>query len=160
MPLIRNASGRIIWIMTPAIIPTPYVTTIHACDFARNCIARTFNIELKSWGIKNIMIKCGGIKTPAGMRTIADVESLLQNTTPDTNTLYEKSFLQWAREMHEFDKKRTEPMEVARKILTALNANKPKTRYYVGHLARIAQILEIMPQSLADWILSKRFKIK
>ena len=157
MPFIRNAGGRIIWIMTPAIIPTPYVTTIHACDFARNCIVRTLNIELKSWGIKNIMIKCGGIKTPAGMRTITDVESLLKNSKADTSTLYENSLRQWAREMGEFDQKRTEPIEVARKILTALKANNPKTRYYVGHLARLAQILEIMPQSLADWILSKRF---
>ncbi len=34
LPLIRQASGRIVWIMTPALIPTPYVTSIHACDFA------------------------------------------------------------------------------------------------------------------------------
>jgi len=64
LPLIRQAGGRIVWIMTPAMIPTPYVASIHACDFALNCVARTLDIELKPWRIPNIMIRCGGIKTP------------------------------------------------------------------------------------------------
>lgn len=52
LPLIRQAHGRIAWIMTPALMPTPYVASIHACDFAVNCIARTLDIELKSWGFR------------------------------------------------------------------------------------------------------------
>jgi NAD(P)-dependent dehydrogenase (short-subunit alcohol dehydrogenase family) len=47
LPMIRKGNGRIVWVMTPAIIPTPYVTNIHACDFAVNCIARTLDIEIK-----------------------------------------------------------------------------------------------------------------
>ncbi len=57
LPLLRQSGGRIVWIMTPATIPTPYVTSIHACDFAANAIARTLNIELKSWRIPNILIR-------------------------------------------------------------------------------------------------------
>ena len=47
LPSIRQAGGRLVWIMTPALMPTPYVTGIHACDFATNCLARTLQIELK-----------------------------------------------------------------------------------------------------------------
>ena len=67
LPMIRRARGRIVWIVTPATLPTPYVTSIHACDFAVNCIARTLEIELKPWKIPNIMIRCGGTKTAASL---------------------------------------------------------------------------------------------
>jgi NAD(P)-dependent dehydrogenase (short-subunit alcohol dehydrogenase family) len=69
LPMIRRAKGRIVWIVTPGIMPTPYVTSIHACDFAVNCIARTLEIELKAWRIPNIMIRCGGIKTAASLKS-------------------------------------------------------------------------------------------
>jgi NAD(P)-dependent dehydrogenase (short-subunit alcohol dehydrogenase family) len=157
LPLIRRASGRIVWIMTPALIPTPYVTSIHACDFAANCIARTLDIELKPWGIPNVMIKCGGIRTPAGLRTMADVEALLQTGSRERVLLYEKALRKWAKDMAEFDKKRTEPEKVAETVLKALSTKRPKKRYSVGHMAKAAHFLEVMPQPVADWILKMRF---
>lgn len=157
LPLIRQASGRIVWIMTPAMIPTPYVTSIHACDFAVNCIARTLDIELKAWGIPNIRIKCGGIKTPAGLRTIADVEAVLQKGQSERVALYEKALRKWAEDMAEFDKKRTDAEEVSQIVLKALSAKKPKRQYSVGYMARLAGVLEMMPQSVTDWILKRRF---
>jgi len=157
LPLIRQAGGRIIWVMTPALIPTPYVASIHACDFALNCIARTLEIELKPWRIPNIMIRCGGIKTPAGLRTTTDVETVLQKGSPERVALYEKALRRWGKDMAEFDEKRTEPERVAEMVFKALIAEDPKRRYSVGHMARLAVVLELMPQSVADWILKKRF---
>jgi len=157
LPLIRQAGGRIIWVMTPALIPTPYVASIHACDFALNCIARTLEIELKPWRIPNIMIRCGGIKTPAGLRTTTDVEAVLQKGPPERVALYEKALRRWGKDMAEFDDKRTEPEKVAEMVFNALIAEDPKRRYSIGHMARLAVFLELMPQSVADWILKKRF---
>jgi len=157
LPLIRQTSGRIIWIMTPALIPTPYVASIHACDFALNCIARTLEIELKPWRIPNIMIRCGGIKTPAGLRTTTDVEAVLQKGPPERVALYEKALRRWGKDMAEFDDRRTEPEKVAEMVFNALIAEDPKRRYSIGHMARLAVFLELMPQSVADWILKKRF---
>jgi len=59
--------------------------------------------------------------------------------------------------MAEFDEKRTEPERVAEMVFKALIAEDPKRRYSVGHMARLAVVLELMPQSVADWILEKRF---
>ncbi len=157
LPLIRQAGGRIVWIMTPALIPTPYVASIHACDFALNCVARTLDIELKAWGIPNIMIRCGGIKTPAGFRTTADVEAILGNKLDNRVALYEKALREWAKDMAKFDEKRTEPEKVAEKVLKALLSRRPKRRYSIGHMAKAASFLEFIPQSVADWILKKRF---
>jgi NAD(P)-dependent dehydrogenase (short-subunit alcohol dehydrogenase family) len=157
LPLLRRGGGRIVWIMTPAIIPTPYVAAIHACDFAANCLARTLNIELKKWGIPNIMVRCGGIRTPAGLRTQADVEAALKEDRYGRAALYEEAFRKWGREMAEFDRKRTPPAKVAEVVETALRARSPKKRYSLGHMSKAAAFLETLPQGMADWLLGKRF---
>ena len=157
LPLIRTAGGRIAWIMTPAIIPTPYVASIHSCDFAVNCIVRTLEIELKPWKIPTIMIRCGGIKTPAGLRTTADVEAILRKEPFDRVALYKKALQKWSKDMAEFDTKRTEPKKVAEIVLEALSARRPKRHYSIGHMSKAARFLEALPQPVTDWILKKRF---
>jgi NAD(P)-dependent dehydrogenase (short-subunit alcohol dehydrogenase family) len=157
LPLLRRGGGRIVWIMTPALIPTPYVAAIHACDFAANCLARTLDIELKNWRIMNIMIRCGGIRTPAGLRTVSDVEALLRTAPPERAALYEGALRRWAEDMARFDEKRTDAAKVSEVVARALTAEKPKRRYSVGHMARAAAFLEFLPQALTDRILKKRF---
>ncbi len=157
LPLIREARGRIVWIMTPALMPTPYVASIHACDFAVNCVARTLDIELKPWNIPNVMVRCGGIKTPAGLRTTSDVEAVLHSGPPERVALYDGALRQWGADMAAFDAKRTEPAKVAAVVLRALDADTPRRSYSVGHLAGAAAFLEALPQPVADWILRMRF---
>jgi hypothetical protein len=103
------------------------------------------------------MIKCGGIKTPAGLRTTTDVEVLLQKEPRERASLYQRAFQKWAKEMSEFDTKRTEPQKVAEVILKALSTERPKRHYSVGYMAQAASFLEAMPQSVTDWILKMRF---
>lgn len=157
LPYLRSAGGRIVWIMTPALIPTPYVASIHACDFAVNCLARTLDIELRRWGVANIMIRCGGIKTPAGMRTVSDVEAVLREGPADRVALYAGALRKWAEDMGAFDEKRADPEKVAAIVVRALTAHQPKRRYAVGHMAKAAAFLEMLPQPVADRILKKRF---
>lgn len=157
LPLIRQGRGRIIWIATPATIPTPYVASIHACDFAVNCLARTLDLELKPWNIPNVLIRCGGIKTPAGLRTTADVAAILRTAPADRAPLYERRLQAWGKDMAEFDAKRTEADRVAEVVYRALSIRHPKHRYSIGYMASAAAFLEALPQSIADWILSKRF---
>jgi NAD(P)-dependent dehydrogenase (short-subunit alcohol dehydrogenase family) len=157
LPLLRRAGGRIVWIMTPALVPTPYVASIHACDFAVNCMARTLDIELKAWHIPNIMIRCGGIKTPAGLRTVSDIEAVLRDGPQDRISLYKEALRKWAKDMKAFDEKRTDAEKVAEVVVRALTVDKPKRRYSVGHMAKAAAFLEFLPQPVADWILKKRF---
>jgi len=146
-----------VWIVTPATIPTPYVTSIHACDFAVNCVVRTLDIELKPWRIPNILIRCGGIKTATGLRTTVELEASFQTWPRERSVLYEHALRQWGKDMAEFDAKRTEPEQVAQVVLEALRAREPKRRYSIGHMAGAAAFLESLPQPIADSILMKRF---
>ena len=157
LPLIRQGRGRIVWIATPATIPTPYVASIHACDFAINCLARTLDLELKPWDIPNVLIRCGGIKTPAGLRTTSDVDTILRAAPYERAALYERTLRKWGASMVEFDEKRTEADRVAEVVYRALCARHPKRRYSIGYMAGAAAFLEALPQSLTDWILRMRF---
>jgi NAD(P)-dependent dehydrogenase (short-subunit alcohol dehydrogenase family) len=154
LPSIREAAGRLVWIATPATIPTPYVASIHACDFAANCIARTLDIELSRWAIPSVLVRCGGIRTPAGLRTAEQVEAVLSRPGAD---IYREPLRKWGREMAEFDARRTDPERVAAVVVEALRAKRPRRRYSVGHMARAAALLEALPQPLADAVLRLRF---
>ena len=154
LPLLRQGGGRILWIMTPAAIPMPYVTSIHACDFAVNNLARTLALELKPWHIPSIQIRCGGIKTARGLQTTAEAAAILQHPKAD---LYRKALLKWSDEMADFDQKRTEPEQVAQVVWAALSAPRPKPRYSVGYMSAAAAFLESLPQALTDKILTMRY---
>jgi NAD(P)-dependent dehydrogenase (short-subunit alcohol dehydrogenase family) len=157
LPQIRRANGRILWIATPATIPTPFVASIHACDFAVNCLARTLDLELKPWKIRQIMVRCGGIRTEAVAKSSAELEDSFRTWPHGRREGYEERLRCWKEDMDKFDKKRTDPEEVAEVVLRALIARKPKRRYSVGYMARAAAFLESMPQVWADFILRMRF---
>jgi NAD(P)-dependent dehydrogenase (short-subunit alcohol dehydrogenase family) len=154
LPLLRKGGGRIVWIVTPAIIPTPYVADIHACDFAVNCVVRTLGIELAPWEIPCVQVRCGGIRTGKGLGTTKEVESLLRHPKAD---LYRERLEAWSRAMAEFDGRRTAPEKVAMLVEKALRSRFPRKRYSVGYMHRAAAFLESLPQCWVDRILSSRF---
>ena len=154
LPLLRDGKGRIIWIVTPATIPTPYVASIDACDFAANCLARTLDIELQSWSIPCVQIRCGVIKTKKGLETTKEVEAILRHPRAD---LYRDSLEKWSEEMADLDRKRTPPEKVAEQVERALRSRAPRRQYSVGYMHTAAALLEALPQSLTDGILKSRF---
>lgn len=157
LPLLRRAHGRLLWIVTPALIPTAYVSGIHTCDFAVQCLARTLDIELKPWHIRSTLIRCGGIQTPAGARTTGDVTALLQKDALGCADFYASSLQKWSTEMTDFDARRTPPTKVAEVVYLAFTASHPRCRYAVGYMAGAAAFLEALPAPLCDAVLKARF---
>jgi NAD(P)-dependent dehydrogenase (short-subunit alcohol dehydrogenase family) len=157
LPAIRRTpGGRILWIATPALIPTRYVASIHAADFAVNCLARTLQMELKRWAIPTVLIRCGGIQTPAVTRSMDQLHEDLQRWPDERAALYEDDLRAWVHEMAAFDARRTPPEKVAGVVYRAVRADSPRSRYSVGYMAGIAAVLESIPQPLADAILRRR----
>ena len=156
LPLIRAAHGRIVWITTPSLMPIPYVSSIHAPDFAVNCLVRTLNLELKKWDIPCIMVRCGTIQTAAPERTAHELQEALHKWSPAQLALYQDTLTAQQRELSQMDDKRTPPEEVGRVVCEALTASHPHKRYAVGRLARLAAFMELLPQTLADGIMARR----
>ena len=158
LPLIRDAKSRILWIATPATIPSPFLTDIHACDFAVNFIVRTLKIELLKWNIPAILIRCGGIKTSSPERTMKVLKEAVKKWPEEKYLLYKDALDREMDELKEFDKKRTEPLEVAKVIYNALTDKKPKRRYRVGYMSGFAAFLELFPQPIVDYILERKYR--
>ena len=156
LSMIRAAQGRVVWIVTPGLLPIPFVSSIHICDFAVNCLARTLQIELKRWNIPSIMIRCGGIQTAAVAKTADELEGAFQQWPSERIDLYREALLKEQHELSEFDSKRTEPEEVAKVVYAALCARKPKRRYQIGYMAGFAALLEAMPQAIVDSVMARR----
>jgi NAD(P)-dependent dehydrogenase (short-subunit alcohol dehydrogenase family) len=156
LPLVRRArGGRILWISTPALIAIPYVASIHACEFAMNCIAQSLHLELMPWKITNVMICCGGIKTAAPERTARELENAIEQWPQERVELYLQAFRRLQAGFAKFDTERSDPEEVAKVVFRALCAKKPKRKYLVGHRAKAMAMLRFMPQSLIDYVFSK-----
>lgn len=152
LPLLRQRAGRILWIMTPALLPIKYVASVHACDFAVNCLARTLELELDPWHIPVIQIRCGGIDTPTSATTDSGIELILQHPR---GHLYRDEFMKWGKGIGKFDQKRTPAEKVGQVVMTALNAPHPRRYYPVGHMAGTAALLEAMPQPVVDKIIKR-----
>jgi NAD(P)-dependent dehydrogenase (short-subunit alcohol dehydrogenase family) len=158
LPLLRMTKGRIIWIATPALFPVPYVADIHAADFAVNYIARTLNLELLPNGIRNILIRCGGIKTPSVGRSEKELAERLETMPKEMSDIYKARLEKVLKDQAKFDSKRTEPTEVAMLIANVLAVKNPKTRYQIGHMSKLGAFLEKLPQLWVDSIMEKREK--
>ena len=156
MPLLRLTKGRILWISTPGLYPLPYVADIHAPDFAVNYLARTLNLELRPDGIKNILIRCGGINTPSPKRTENNIIGQLTSCPKERIAIYESRLVKLEKELKKFARKRIEPEKVAELIAKVLSIDKPKVRYQIGYLSRLGAFLEKLPQSWVDYIMGKR----
>jgi NAD(P)-dependent dehydrogenase (short-subunit alcohol dehydrogenase family) len=156
LPLVRRArGGRILWIATGGLIAPQYVSSIHAGEYAMQCVAQTLHLELSPWKIPNVFIGCGGIRTAAVERTEAELEAAMRDWPQDKFDLYSRSLGKLQGQFREFDAHRIEPEQVARTVYAALAAAKPKRKYLVDFQARMMNILPLLPLSILDVIFQK-----
>jgi NAD(P)-dependent dehydrogenase (short-subunit alcohol dehydrogenase family) len=155
LPLLRAGNGRILWIATPGLIAIPYVSSIHAPDYAVNCIADTLHLELHPWDIPNVLIKCGGIDTPSVERTSRELDEALSTWPAETLALYGDSLHRTQERLARFDQGRTPPEAVARIIERALLAPRPRRTYRIGSGSRAMVLLKFLPQPLIDAIFTR-----
>jgi NAD(P)-dependent dehydrogenase (short-subunit alcohol dehydrogenase family) len=156
LPLLRQTKGRVLWISTPGLFPVPYLADIHAPDFAVNYLARTLNLELQPDGIKNILIRCGGINTPSPKRTENNIIEQLKDCPKEKINIYENRLVRLEKDLKKFSTKRTDPGKVAQTIARVLSVKKPKIRYQIGYMSSLGAFLEKLPQSWVDFIMEKR----
>jgi Dehydrogenases with different specificities (related to short-chain alcohol dehydrogenases) len=157
LPLLRVTCGRIVWIATPGLLPVPYVTDIHAPDFAVNYLARTLNIELQPDGIHNILIRCGGIATSSPEKSERQLALMLRTWPEDRTKIYLDRLLKLQKGFGNFNVKRTDPETVALTVGKALTAKHPRTQYQVGYMSGFGAFVEKLPQSWVDFILRKMY---
>lgn len=146
--------------MQLSIMPISFVSSIHICDFAVNCLARTLEIELKELKIPVVMVRCGDIKTSGVDKLYKQLEESFTTWPQEKFLLYSDYLKKEIEDLKKFDEKMTEPVEVAKVVFKALNAKKPKSRCKVGYLAGLSAFLELLPQTFIDFVLFNIFLFK
>ena len=134
LPSMRERrSGRIINIASMAgRVWTPFAAWYHASKHAVEGLSASMRLELKPFGIDVVVIEPGAIKTPWGGIAAQHLLDASQNGA------YAKRAEAAAARLTKFYQSRglTRPETIARCILKAAQARRPRTRYLLGFGAK------------------------
>jgi len=161
LPLIRKAGGRIVNIgAVGGGISLPFYGAIASSKIAFEAVTDCLRRELHPFGIHVSIIEPGGIDTPANTKMRDSVTRFLSDLEPIGQERYGKSmeaFSRWAFNMH---KHNLQPEKVAKTVMKALQAGRPKTRYRLGWDSRVSAILmKLFPDRWFDKVILKISKL-
>jgi NAD(P)-dependent dehydrogenase (short-subunit alcohol dehydrogenase family) len=157
LPLIRKGSGRIVNIGSiGGRMATPFQGAYNASKFAMEALTDSLRMELKPWGIHVSIVEPGNIDTPIWQKGLGQADVLLEKMPAYGRELYDP-VVDAARQAAEKSAQAgIPPSAVAKAVVHALTAEKPKTRYVVGTDARIqAVVARLVPDGVKDWLVAR-----
>ena len=159
LPLIRKEIGRIINISSMnGRLATPFSGPYVASKFAMEGISDSLRRELDRWGIAVVIIQPGFVSTPILEKAISRSKMRSTEMPNQAVELYEKQLMSVEKFQRKLFQKAMPPESVAKVIVRALEAKRPKVRYIVGLDARIGYISTYLPDRLMDRLLNKIFE--
>jgi NAD(P)-dependent dehydrogenase (short-subunit alcohol dehydrogenase family) len=120
----------------------------HATKFAVEGFSDCLRMELKPFGIDVIVIEPGAIRTEWGQIALDTLQQASSHTVYGPQAEEKRAlFLAAAGSA-------SDPDVVAREIVKAIRAKRPKTRYVVGaHAKPLVFMSTFMPDRLNDWLM-------
>lgn len=160
LPLLRSTRGRIVFMSSVSgQIVSPYVGAYGASKFALEAVADALRIELHQSGIRVVVVQPGNVKTPIWEKGRAQKDDLMGRVPPQAHELYGEPVKRLSRITEEAEREAIEPEAVARVVLEALRARRPRARYAVGAPRGWQRRIAIMmPERLRDRMIAKRFE--
>lgn len=154
LPLLRKAKGRIVHIGSASgIVSAPFVGPYCASKFAVEALTDAMRMELSPFGIKTSLIQPGRIATEIWDRGLVEAKRLRENLPPQAIEWYGPSLNSIEDVIAKAKKQGIPPERIARVVLHALTAKRPKLRYLVGIDAHIQVFLKfILPTRVFDAI--------
>lgn len=145
-PMRKQQSGRIINVSSiGGSFGEPHGAWYHATKFALEGLSDSLRMELAQFGIDVVIIKPGAILTE--WNTIARNSLLEVSGRSAYKDLAHKHF----KMLENADAQGSKPIVVAKSILGAATASKPKTRYSVGKGAKMLLFIHrILPDRMFD----------
>ena len=144
LPLLRKGHGRIINISAPtARVAAPFASPIGASKAALESLSAALRIELAPWHIPVVVVQPGGTDTAIFAKAGAAAGAAMAAADPDLVALYQPQLAAVAKAMARM---RPGPVDqVAKVIVAAAEARRPKLLYLAGRDARLAAILARIP---------------
>jgi NAD(P)-dependent dehydrogenase (short-subunit alcohol dehydrogenase family) len=135
--LLRAARGRLVNVSSiGGKVAVPLLGAYAASKFALEGVSDTLRRELRPWGIEVSVIEPGTIATPIWDKGIASGEELQRTMGPDAERDYGALIATVRSASEEGARTGLPPDAVAKDVVHALTARKPRTRYLVGREAK------------------------
>jgi len=136
-------------------IALPMVGAYSASKFALEALSDVLRIELRPWNIPISLVRPGQVSTAIFDKARIALEERSRVIPPELLIGYEKLYARAARINERGARAATAPAAVARVVLKALRARRPKLRYIVGADARGLQLARsIMPTRWLDRLIA------
>ncbi len=152
LPLIRTGNGRLVNVGS---IGGRLVLPLHgaysASKFAMEAVTDAFRLELREWGIHVSLVDPGGSASAIFGKTLAAIDDVERDLHARGIHDYEADIISIRALIKKTADEALPPDHVAKKVVSALTAKKPKTRYLAGKDARkIAVIAKTLPDRVKD----------
>ncbi|MGI5522495.1 SDR family NAD(P)-dependent oxidoreductase [Micromonospora sp. CA-259024] len=156
LPLLRAARGRIVNVSSVSgRVASPFIGAYSAAKHGLEGLSDALRRELRPSGVHVSVVQPGAIATELPAVLMRDVEAAYAELPPVARQHYGDTFLRYGRALAENHARHGSPPEtVARAVLAALTARRPRTRYAVGAQAgSVVTASRLLPDRLLDWLL-------
>ncbi|WP_067834076.1 SDR family oxidoreductase [Nocardia lijiangensis] len=152
LPMLRAAHGRLVTIgSVGSWITLPFGGPLCSSKHAIRSINDALRMELKPFGVRAVLIEPGSIHTEAVDKLEDEVEPRLASLGPEGRRLYGNDYRTMVSSGLDEERSGSSPDVVARAVLHALTARRPRSRYPVGKKSRLMGTLgRIVPQYTLD----------
>lgn len=157
LPALRRGQGRIINLSSMnGVLSLPMTGAYSASKFALEAICNALRVELMPWKIPVVVIRPGQVRTPIFGKVRAAIERQRRDLPASLVAGYDLPYRRTAKFNDRGDSSRTPPEAVARVVLKALAARRPRPSYLVGWDALGMWMLHrYMPRRSLDRILGR-----
>lgn len=157
LPLLRRVAGRIVNMSSiSGKVSTPYLGAYTASKFALETISDALRTELRNWHISVSLVEPASVVTPIWGKARAAFDEFAIDVPADVVDVYEKD-IEAMRRFSDHCERTGMPVKcVVDKVVHALCARRPKTRYPVGAQTRLAfTVFKFLPDRTRDWLVRR-----
>ena len=156
LPLLRTGKGRIINISAPtARVPVPFMAPTGGSKAALASFSDSLRLELSAWGIPVTVIEPGGTDTDIFRKAETTAQAALGAADPAKAALYSDQLAAVAKAAA---RQKLGPVDaVAKTIVAAVEAGRPKRHYAAGSGTAIFGVLAHVPTSLRERLIKTVF---
>lgn len=156
LPVLRRARGRVVITGSDSgIFGAPLLGAYAMSKFAMEALADVLRRELRPWGIKVALLEPGVIATEIWGRSLADGVARLEAGPAEQRDLYGPLITRVIAQAERDAQEGSPPALIARDVVHALSARRPRTRYLSGRNARLTGVLARLPDRWLDALVAR-----
>jgi NAD(P)-dependent dehydrogenase (short-subunit alcohol dehydrogenase family) len=156
LPRLRRSQGRIVFVSSATgRVATPLIGAYCASKFALEAAADTLRMELRTWGIRVVVVEPAQTDTDIWRTADTQLEDTVAAMAPQMRELYGRHISGYRKAVRRSQKATVPAQNVAAAVEKALTTRRPRARYVVGMAAKISvAVITRMPTRVRDYLLN------